>query len=296
MTHQSLSDTIKLNADMAFPVSSDVRKQSSSSPTDEARTDEPSDTSQDRSASQASDFTPPYSLKTSRSHDQRQSKKKLKKVQQASEIDRFQIAIEINSLSDVEKQQEKLSIIKAHLPLPRLFFLGFLAGWWLGLGVILVVTMSGGIPADVRAAWPMLPKIVTGLLFPVGICFISLIGGELFTGNAMCMLIGLLARRITLRELAYNWLVVLVSNFAGAVFTVYLFSYLTELHATEPWLSYVQGIAVAKVNMKPHVAFLRAIPANALVCTCLLLGLSARDMLGKMVRVSPIILVYAVAD
>ena len=172
------------------------------------------------------------------------------------------------------------------MPFPRLFFLGCLAGWWLGLGVIFVVTVAGGIPAATRAAWPMLPKIMTGLLFPVGICFISLFGGELFTGNAMCMLIGLLARRITPRDLAFNWIVVLVSNFAGAVVTVYLFSYLSELHSTEPYLSYIQGIAVAKISLKPEVAFLRAIPANALVCTCLLLGLSARDMLGKMVRAS----------
>ncbi len=195
--------------------------------------------------------------------------------------------MDINSMNDVEKQQEKLAIMKSRLPIGRLFFLGCLAGWWLGLGVILVVTMSGGIPVDVRAQWPMVPKLVTGFLFPVGICFISLFGGELFTGNSMCMLIGLWARRVTVRELCYNWSVVLVSNFAGAVFTVYLFSYLTQLHSTEPWLSYVQGIAVTKINMKPEVAFLRAIPANALVCTCLLIGLSARDMIGKMVSRCP---------
>ena len=103
----------------------------------------------------------------------------------------------------------------------------------------------------------------------------------------MCMLIGLLARRVTVRELCYNWSVVLVSNFVGAVFTVYLFSYLTQLHGTEPWLSYVQGIAVTKINMKPEVAFLRAIPANALVCTSVLLGQQARDMIGKLVPPAP---------
>ena len=213
-------------------------------------------------------------------------KKKLRKAQkleQIKDIRRFQIAMEINSMSDVEKQQEKMAIMKAHLPFGRLFCLGLLAGWWLGLCVILVVTMAGGIPVDVRAQWPMLPKLVTSFLFPVAIFFISLFGGELFTGNSMCMLIGLAARRVTLRELCYNWSVVLVSNFAGAVFTVYLFGYLTQFHSTEPWLSYVQGIAVMKINLRPEVAFLRAIPANALVCTCLLLGLSARDMLGKMV-------------
>jgi formate/nitrite transporter FocA (FNT family) len=208
---------------------------------------------------------------------------KKKTVEQRGQIDKFNIAMDINPMHDVEMQQEKLSIIKAHLPLGRLFFLGCLAGWWLALGVILVVVMAGGIPADIRAQWPILPKLVVGFLFPVGICFISLFGGELFTGNSMCMLIGLMARRVTPLELCYNWTVVLVSNFVGAVFTVYLFGYLTDFYKTEPYLSYIQGIAVSKINMKPDVAFLRAIPANALVCTCILLGLSARDMIGKLV-------------
>jgi formate/nitrite transporter FocA (FNT family) len=153
----------------------------------------------------------------------------------------------------------------------------------LALGVILVVTLAGGIPSETRAQWPILPKIVAGFLFPVGIGFVSLFGGELFASNSMSMLFGLMSRRVRPVELFCNWTVVLVSNFVGAVLTVFFFGYLTEFHQSEPWLSYIQEIAVRKVNMKPHVAFLRAIPANALVCTCILLGLSARDMMGKLV-------------
>ncbi len=173
---------------------------------------------------------------------------------------------------------------KAHLPLGRLFFLGVLAGWWCGLAVILVVTIAGGIPADIRAQWPCLPKLVAGLFFPCAIFLIMLFGGELFTGNAMSLLIGLFAKRVTVFELLYNWSVVLVSNFVGCVLTVYLFGHLTDLFEHEPWTSYAKGIAVTKIGLKPGVAFLRAIPANALVCTSVLLGQSARDMIGKLVR------------
>ena len=179
---------------------------------------------------------------------------------------------------------EKMSMYKAHLPLGKLFFLGVLAGWWCGLAVILVVTIAGGIPVDVRTAWPCLPKIVAGLFFPVAIFLIIIFGGELFTGNAMCLLIGLFAKRVTVFELAYNWSVVLVANFVGCVFTVFMFAHLTELFEHEPWQSYAKGVAITKINLKPEVAFLRAIPANALVCTSVLLGQQARDMLGKLVR------------
>ena len=212
--------------------------------------------------------------------------RKVNSDQQTQEVQQFNIRADNNTMYDVEKQQEKLSMVKAHLPLGKLFFLGCLAGWWVGLGAILSATIAGGIPIATRNEWPMLPKIITGFLFPVGIFFIILFGGELFTGNSMVMLIGLLSGRVTIFELCYNWIVVLLSNFCGCVFTVYMFSYLTQLFTREPYLSFVQGIAVAKIDLPPQVAFLRAIPANALVCTCILLGMSARDMIGKLVRPS----------
>ena len=199
------------------------------------------------------------------------------------EVQNFVITQELNSMTEVEKLQEKLSMYKAHLPLGKLFFLGVLAGWWCGLAVILVTTIAGGIPVDVRTDWPCLPKILTGLFFPVAIFLIIIFGGELFTGNAMSLLIGLFAKRVTIFELLYNWSVVLVANFTGCTFTVFMFAHLTGLFAQEPWESYAKEIAVTKVNLKPEVAFLRAIPANALVCTSVLLGQSARDMLGTLV-------------
>ncbi len=200
------------------------------------------------------------------------------------ELQGYQIGHEMNTMFDVEKLQEKLATYKAHLPFGKLFFLGLLAGWWVGLAVILVETIAGGIPIATRAAWPCLPKLVAGFFFPVAIFLIVIYGGELFTGNAMTMLIGVFSKRITVSGLLYNWSVVLVSNFAGCVVTVYLFGKLTHLFEDEPWLSYCRGVAAYKIHLKPEICFLRAIPANALVCTSVLLGQQARTMPGKLVR------------
>ena len=80
----------------------------------------------------------------------------------------------------------------------------------------------------------------------------------------MTMLVGVWSRRITKRHLLVNWVAVLFSNFAGCVATVYFFGYLTGACATEPVLSWVIYVAEKKMHLKPEVAFLRAIPANAL--------------------------------
>ncbi len=199
------------------------------------------------------------------------------------ELQGYAIGHEMNTMFDVEKLQEKLALYKANIPLGRLFFQGVVAGWWVGLAVILVETIAGGIPIATRTDWPCLPKLVAGFFFPVAIFLIIIYGGELFTGNAMSLLVGLMARRITVFQLLYNWSVVLVSNFVGCVLTVFLFGKLTHLFEDEPWLSYTKSVTNGKINMKPEVCFLKAIPANALVCTSVILGQQARTMPGKLV-------------
>ena len=55
-----------------------------------------------------------------------------------------------------------------------------------------------------------------------------------------------------------------VNGVQGCVATVYFFGYLTGACATEPVLSWVIYVAEKKMHLKPEVAFLRGIPANAL--------------------------------
>lgn len=50
----------------------------------------------------------------------------------------------------------------------------------------------------------------------------------------------------------------------------------------EPYLSYIQELAYSKTRAHPWwVIFLKAIPANTLVCMAVMLGFSARDGAGK---------------
>jgi hypothetical protein len=46
------------------------------------------------------------------------------------EVQKAQITQELNTMAEVEKLQEMMSMYKAHLPLRKLCFLGVLAGWW----------------------------------------------------------------------------------------------------------------------------------------------------------------------
>ena len=98
---------------------------------------------------------------------------------------------------------------KAALPLGRMFLLACLAGAFVALA---------GVASTAAAATvgnPSLAKLVSGCVFPAGLAMVIVAGSELFTGNNL-MIMGVLARTITVRQMLRNWLVVYLGNFAGA--------------------------------------------------------------------------------
>ena len=142
--------------------------------------------------------------------------------------------------------------------------------------------VAGGIPIEVRQQWPTLPRIGVALVFPFGLHFILLFGGELFTGNCMILAIGLWNRSIPPSRALINLVIVWAANFLGCLTCAVLFSYETELFAEEPYLSFVRDLAYSKTKGHSWInLFLRAIPANTLVCMAVMLGFAARDGAGK---------------
>ncbi|CAG7845985.1 Uncharacterized transporter YrhG [Serendipita indica DSM 11827] len=173
---------------------------------------------------------------------------------------------------------------KMHNPVDKMAFLGFLAGVWVGFGGIAATSVAGGIPKAIRDEWPVLPRLGTAFFFPFALHFIILFGGELFTGNTMILSIGLWNRVIPVRRALLNLLIVYIANFFGCVLMSYIFSYQTDIFEAEPWRSFVQEIAYSKTRAHPWwVIFLKAIPANTLVCMAVMLGFAARDSAGKIV-------------
>jgi formate/nitrite transporter len=142
--------------------------------------------------------------------------------------------------------------------------------------------VAGGIPVEVRQQWPTLPKLGLAMVFPFALHFILLFGGELFTGNCMILAIGLWNRSIPVSRALINLLIVWIGNFLGCLTCAVLFSYETELFAEEPYLSFVRDLAYTKTKGHSWInIFLRAIPANTLVCMAVMLGFAARDSAGK---------------
>jgi len=97
----------------------------------------------------------------------------------------------------------------------------------------------------------------------------------------MIVTIGYLNKKLTLRKLLTNWILVYLSNFAGCVFFAYVFAYLTNIFAEEPYRSYVQSVAVSKTHEGWGVLFIKGIVANTLVCMGYIFAAASRDAGGK---------------
>ena len=178
---------------------------------------------------------------------------------------------------------------KAALPLGRMFLLACLAGAFVALAGV-ASTAAAATVGD-----PSLAKLVSGCVFPAGLAMVIVAGSELFTGNNL-MLMGVLARTITVRQKLRNWLVVYLGNFAGAVLVAalcvsgHVFSAFGGKLAAS-----VVTIAQTKAGLSFGDAFVRGILCNFLVCIAVWMANAARTVGGKIAAVFFPIMAFVVA-
>jgi hypothetical protein len=88
---------------------------------------------------------------------------------------------------------------KAGYPLLKTLTLGFTAGALIGIGALLMSHVGGGSP-QLAASNPGLCNFLKGAVgLPTGLALVVLTGAELFTGNVMVMISGLLKVRANSR-------------------------------------------------------------------------------------------------
>src|SRR5690625_6070877 len=99
--------------------------------------------------------------------------------------------------------------------------LAMLAGFFVGLGIILIFTIGGLLAPDNYAG----TKIIMGVSFGITLSLVIMAGSDLFTGNTMTITIGTLMKKTTWLETLRIWLYSYVGNFAGSILVAALFFY-----------------------------------------------------------------------
>ena len=186
---------------------------------------------------------------------------------------------------DTAKAISKTAGAKDSANIINVVLLSFLAGAYIAFGGLLAIVTSAGM---IKAGAPLgLEKFVFGAVFPVGLIIVILAGSELFTGNVMFMIIGVLDGSASVGGLAKNWVVSWIFNFVGALFVAYVLAYMGGICPTDATASAyaitTKAIAVAegKVTMPFTVALIKAIGCNWLVCLAVWLANASDDVIGK---------------
>jgi len=177
---------------------------------------------------------------------------------------------------------EDVGVTKAGMSAFRTFSLAILAGAFIGLGAMFSTTVTAG-SAD---AIPFgLAKLIAGIAFSLGLILVVVAGAELFTGNNLIVM-AWAERRIPIRRVLRNWVLVYAGNLVGALATV-LLVYASKQYQFGDGAVGTNALAIAqtKTSLGFGQAIALGILCNALVCLAIWLTYAARSVTDKVLAI-----------
>ena len=153
--------------------------------------------------------------------------------------------------------------VKALKRNPGGFFVGsMMAGAYVGFGIILIFVLGS-------AADPQSKKLIMGTSFGIALTLVVFAGAELFTGHNMYMPLALFKKKITSNDLILVWVTVWVGNLVGSAFVGILFVLGGASGIIDVIDSFVNHVAIDKMNASVVQLLARAMLCNWLVCLAL---------------------------
>ena len=183
---------------------------------------------------------------------------------------------------EIAKRAEEVGAHKCRLPFWPLFTLAILAGAFIALGAIFSTTVSAGTAGVLPFG---VARLLSGLVFCLGLVLVVVGGAELFTGNALISMAWASGTVSTLQVLR-NWSIVYTGNLIGAVATA-VFLYLARQYTFGAGAVGLAALEIARV--KTTLGFVQAVMlgilCNALVCLAVWLCLGARSTTDKILAI-----------
>ena len=184
--------------------------------------------------------------------------------------------------AEIALKAEAVGVQKTRMDTLRLLALAVLAGAFIALGAMFATTVLAGADGVVPFG---LSRLLSGLVFCLGLILVVVGGAELFTGNTL-MVMAWAAGKVRLREMLRAWAIVYAGNFIGAVGTAGL------VFLSGQYLSGKGSVAAAaltlahnKVTLSFDQALFLGILCNVLVCLAVWLAFGARSTTDKVLAV-----------
>jgi formate/nitrite transporter len=172
----------------------------------------------------------------------------------------------------------------------EVLIMAILAGMYIAMGGLAASTAAHAITNQGLA------KLVAGAVFPIGLMFIIINGGDLFTGNCL-IFVAVLDRKVTIRDFFGNLAIVFLGNLIGAVLLAWLEASGGMFRISNGLLgASTIATAVAKVNMSFGQAFILGVMCNLFVCAGVWMTYGATDVAGKLLAAFFSILAFVISS
>ena len=151
--------------------------------------------------------------------------------------------------------------------------MSLLAGLYIALGSILMGIVGGVFTGGGSYA----TKLACGIVFSVGLCFVTMGGAELFTGNNLVMAFGAYDKKVSWAQVGKVWLVSYIGNFVGCL----ILSVIFVLAGASGTADYYAGFIGNKLSIPAGEMFFRAILCNFFVCLAVACGMKCKNEVAK---------------
>jgi len=173
---------------------------------------------------------------------------------------------------------------KTRRKIPSTLIFGFFAGVFVAFAAQGSTMAAHNLLADPGAVG--LGRVLTGMVFAIGLMMVILTGADMFTGSTV-IITSVLDRRVTVRQMLWNWLLVYICNLAGGLLIAWMMN-MSGLFAASGGLLGGMTIKIAF-----HTAFILGVMCNWLVCVAILASYSSPEGAAKILAIFFIITLFA---
>lgn len=125
---------------------------------------------------------------------------------------------------------------------------------------------------------PGIIHLIQGLVFPIGLFFVTIMGSELFNSNVLFFTVGICRGAVNIFDLLTSWCISWVFNLGGSLFMCYVICHLSGVTNEPLYKTGSIEIAEAKCKLTFIQTFIRGIAGNFCVCFSAYLQLLAKPL------------------
>lgn len=183
------------------------------------------------------------------------------------------------SIAETLRAQSDAAVHKAEgLAAPGRFLIsGMLAGAYIGIGVVLMVSVGG----PLIAAGDGFAKLVSGVVFGCALTLTIFGTVDLATSAMMQLPVAVYMRALPAARAGAALGFVFVANFIGAVVFAGLIAVSGVLHSNAPAGAMISDMLAAKAHEGPLELFTRGILCNVLVCLAIFMGMRVKSEVAR---------------